>query len=1297
MWGKFVPLCVGVLGPFCTFLAFQATTVPGWILRSPLTPDHDCDPALSALSHISRTGYHRFHAWDAAAAAADPDAAQALCARTYVESTAVRILGQTSFSLSLVALCALVVRVLERKIKWATRILVAGHMLSSLVSIVSLALLALAPHWLGLPDLARTGVTLGDIDQLGPAGAEEPAYRYFYSEGAVFAAGNAVIAALLSGSLLLHLRSVRDRAKYPYLLGFLTDAQRQLVLTQTALLFYLCLLSDFIAGVEGWRYSEAQMFALLSITSVGSPQAPASSVGMLGIMLLTPVGLGLVGTTIWAAREVVLEVSTENLLDRLMEKYAPDTNEDNGSPLSANGVNPIPAAVALLPRDEEQGVSPFSPPWSGRSHSPPPSSSSTAAAPPPLPNVDPTAEPSEQTPLLTGYTSSQDRTPSMAARRPSPPQRRRSLVICSMPNASSLPNQLKSPLAPQPPPLPEHEEDTALAASAAAAAAAAAASPALVAPAAVAALTATTRPPGPTATSVTTIHPAVVAALPLAAPTPTDELTLYAHAPVTQPGDAPSAPRLPPGNHVRFRQPGSPPIDPASGVAARRRSSVVSLLLSSGTLAHGTPPKSADATVWPSQGAASAAAAAEAARRRRFSVADPLDSHGEAKRWRSARTGGGAKSARTGYLDPDLQALYDNAEQRTMIVQLKRSSDANASLAFVSNEISGRDIVMRTQHHFRSPIRWASGLLLASLLLFGLIFSYLEGWSWLAGCYYCFCILLTLGGPGNMDLTQMSSHACLVWFLFQGIGLMTFLSSILAEVALDRWVVTIEDIHQREERYERKGSMKRRRRELERAYRNANAAAVNGASPFADPSAASLHDDPSYPFTPSHADHIIPEIDGEDLGYSQDDDSDDDDESDGTFSTHSSPTSTTHSLHSHTSRHTHHTDDTTETRGGGDESSGRGASRAHHGGPSTHDVISAFAAAARPGSGMQRRFTRVLSQSLWDTPPSTGERPRLPTSFASARRRASIATLAPPPPPPGPPPLPHAHSSPHGSVVGGPDAAAGAPSPSPSPFLRRRTPSPPRRGKDRWADLAQRRASIALMATPRAEPRPAGRSITHHVFQGATGIAQLLARPPLAASRHRTPSAEPAAWYDVEAAHARPDRGSRAGRGITPPGAPGTPGRDAARRSSHTEGHLERLRAAVAPCRRARGAAGARRNSEIPMPLGWPSPGAAAAATHDAGPGWPAAAAALMLRRLTESPMPDDLTAWPDGSPAPSASREPPPPPVLPPRSLLSSSWRAPHLDSSESTAHDEGSEAPDAAARQDLHDVPDPHDPVLF
>ncbi|KAI9209764.1 uncharacterized protein BJ171DRAFT_484938 [Polychytrium aggregatum] len=136
-------------------------------------------------------------------------------------------------------------------------------------------------------------------------------------------------------------------------------------------------------------------------------------------------------------------------------------------------------------------------------------------------------------------------------------------------------------------------------------------------------------------------------------------------------------------------------------------------------------------------------------------------------------------------------------------------ADSNfPTLTIVAGDLHHDDVIKETRRTVIVQVYVAVALVAANIFGFGYIYSNLEGWSYLEGIYFSFCSLATIGF-GDFVPSTIHSRTIFIWYIFIGIGSMTYLGSMVGELALNQWVVEINRIENRMDRYEKKALLKR--------------------------------------------------------------------------------------------------------------------------------------------------------------------------------------------------------------------------------------------------------------------------------------------------------------------------------------------------------------------------------------------------------------------------------------------------------------------------------------------------------
>ncbi|KAJ3247996.1 hypothetical protein HDU78_002428 [Chytriomyces hyalinus] len=117
-------------------------------------------------------------------------------------------------------------------------------------------------------------------------------------------------------------------------------------------------------------------------------------------------------------------------------------------------------------------------------------------------------------------------------------------------------------------------------------------------------------------------------------------------------------------------------------------------------------------------------------------------------------------------------------------------------------------VVTATKEIFLNQIGQAVTLVLATMVVFGCAFSYLEGWTYGDGIYFTFVTLTTIGF-GDLSPKLPVTRSIFIWFVFAGITAVTYLGSMISERVLNQWTITVGMIQNRMGRYAVKAKLKR--------------------------------------------------------------------------------------------------------------------------------------------------------------------------------------------------------------------------------------------------------------------------------------------------------------------------------------------------------------------------------------------------------------------------------------------------------------------------------------------------------
>ncbi|KAJ3382864.1 Potassium channel [Lobulomyces angularis] len=254
---KYIPLWCGIAFPVATFLNVQAVTVPGW-LKSPLDND------------IHNVIYKR-----------RPQD------QVYIQPWPVILISLLSLTGGLIGCASLFVRMLEKKIKTASRLFIFGAFLQGSIS-TALCIVFLI-------------VTLSTN------------IKHDYSEGFFYS----LICALTSISvacLATFQQYLHRRQNYIYLDSNITPSQRQLIMLTISSLSYILGVGFIYSSMENWDFDDSLYFVVCTVTTIGFGDiTPKTFMGKALTPALSTVGIFLIGSQIYTIRNVLLELVTFQL------------------------------------------------------------------------------------------------------------------------------------------------------------------------------------------------------------------------------------------------------------------------------------------------------------------------------------------------------------------------------------------------------------------------------------------------------------------------------------------------------------------------------------------------------------------------------------------------------------------------------------------------------------------------------------------------------------------------------------------------------------------------------------------------------------------------------------------------------------------------------------------------------------------------------------------------------------------------------------------------------------------------
>jgi hypothetical protein len=170
---------------------------------------------------------------------------------------------------------------LERKIKWTTRLVMIGSWSSGIIGAVSLVLFF----------------------------ALRKVHDISYNEAVVYlllASATSLIAASMI-TYQIHLNEQHHQL-YTWTLYQLSLVQRQLIILTISSVVYISVVSFIYTQVEKWPFEFALYWCIVSFTTIGfGDYSPKTVMGMILVPPMTFIGIGLIGITMWSLRNVFLE------------------------------------------------------------------------------------------------------------------------------------------------------------------------------------------------------------------------------------------------------------------------------------------------------------------------------------------------------------------------------------------------------------------------------------------------------------------------------------------------------------------------------------------------------------------------------------------------------------------------------------------------------------------------------------------------------------------------------------------------------------------------------------------------------------------------------------------------------------------------------------------------------------------------------------------------------------------------------------------------------------------------------
>ncbi|ORY32406.1 hypothetical protein BCR33DRAFT_856501 [Rhizoclosmatium globosum] len=266
---RHAPLYMAMLVPVATFLNIQSLTVP-------LAPTYanvgNAEAPFSSKPHPSLTA-------------------------SYV-----------ALAFGLLATVSDFLRMLEKKIKWTTRLLIFGSVCQGIINLT--VVLVYGWNYLGSFEVATTENTDGMLFTFLSASTSLLAAYFCFRE--------------------LKINEGEDQV-YVFLLNSLSANQRQLTILSILSMAFIVVSGAAYSYLEDWDLNEAQYFIVVMATSIGfGDLSPSTPLGKFFLFAFAPIGLGLVGLNIFAMREVLLEMFTLELADTFSKKFGMKQEHHHG-------------------------------------------------------------------------------------------------------------------------------------------------------------------------------------------------------------------------------------------------------------------------------------------------------------------------------------------------------------------------------------------------------------------------------------------------------------------------------------------------------------------------------------------------------------------------------------------------------------------------------------------------------------------------------------------------------------------------------------------------------------------------------------------------------------------------------------------------------------------------------------------------------------------------------------------------------------------------------------------------------
>ncbi|KAI8926318.1 hypothetical protein BC831DRAFT_231495 [Entophlyctis helioformis] len=225
-------------------------------------------------------------------------------------STLILSLLIVSLGFGTMATIALFVRMLERKIKWMTRLIIAGSWLQGIFAMLTFLIF----HYMGSTTISGS-----------------------YSEAVTYNI-IASVSSLISAALLTYHHLTSQAQWYSYTMYELSLSQRQLTLLMILSLGYMTLTAGIYSVLEGWVFDDALYWSIVTFSTIGFGDfVPTTITGRFLLPGVTIIGIGLIGGLIWSLRNVVLELLTLQLASQYSKWLSDGQGQGTGSPISGGG------------------------------------------------------------------------------------------------------------------------------------------------------------------------------------------------------------------------------------------------------------------------------------------------------------------------------------------------------------------------------------------------------------------------------------------------------------------------------------------------------------------------------------------------------------------------------------------------------------------------------------------------------------------------------------------------------------------------------------------------------------------------------------------------------------------------------------------------------------------------------------------------------------------------------------------------------------------------------------------------